>query len=374
MSDPESARRGPRLRFAGGLWILALATTASRIGAEALSDLEAPGEHPQDPVAQAPAAPPPAHKGISLAPAPAVISESETAPVSDMAPVPLAQMPNAEPSPTAEVPPPPLAAAAKTKPLSREEKPIVDSPAPLPTLENLELTLDRLQGLNKTQRLRLISLVQELRGRHDQAYLTFKDIPKEEENQDWYVLRDLLLSDKLGLEEEAAEQAERVKRRFLRENLAVSKCLLCSTVKRFGVYEEVAASLEVGRQVLIYVEVSGVAQSMKGGERAKKSGADESKEKSHRATGTYASELRASFTVFSAEGREVFAMREPQIFPYDSQSVLRDYFIWMRWTPTLDPGNYKLVFRVEDRIAGVHANGQVVFSISSPAFETKGPG
>lgn len=213
-------------------------------------------------------------------------------------------------------------------------------------LSDLGDTLEKLRDLDKTQKARLLSLVYELRGLYDEAYLRLKQVPEEEKVQDSYRLQELYLAEKLGLEAEVEELSKQLRHHYFRSNMVVKKSLFCTKVERFGYYDAVADNLlTTGKKILIYVEVGGVPQ---------KTNAD----------GFFTSELEGKFEVFDVEDdRSVFALQENQKFNYRSRSELSDYYVYVYWTPQLRSGSYRLVFSLEHRDSGQRAQGEILFKI-----------
>lgn len=198
-------------------------------------------------------------------------------------------------------------------------------------LVSLKQQLAEMSSLNSAQQLRLISLVEEMQGKPDQAYLTLKKI-SEKEDKLWYAFRELYLSDLLGLEEDTHKLAHLINERLQLKRLKINKVQFCKSVKGFGIFDAYPGTLSLNQTAIIYVEIHYLDQQIQGG--------------------TYKSSCRASFDIRDKNGLSVYHFNYPNAFTYEAQSPLQDYFIWMKWTPSLPPGNYTMHLKIEDERSG----------------------
>lgn len=211
-------------------------------------------------------------------------------------------------------------------------------------LDELEKALGELRGLDAEDRKKLLSQVQGLRKRYDMAYITIKSASREDGAGDgWTGLWELFLTDKLGLEDEAGELAQKLRGKYFSERIAVNKCLFCSSVTGFGRYKELPAPIESGKSLIIYAEIEGLSQKLDGG--------------------WHQSQVSASFDIRDEGGAPVSAVPEPQNFTDRAQSQLRDYFLFVGWKPVLSPGKYKLTIKVKNGLFNQMASRTVAFSV-----------
>jgi hypothetical protein len=199
-------------------------------------------------------------------------------------------------------------------------------------LSSLKRQLENMSSLSSSQQLRLISLVEEMQGKPDQAYLSLKKIADKDEKL-WYAFRELYLSDILGLEEDTHKLAHLINERLQLKRLKINKVLFCKSVKGFGIYDAYPGSLSLNQTAIIYVEIHHLEQQVQ--------------------SGTYRSSCRASFDIRDQHGLSVYHLNYPNPFAYEAQSPLQDYFIWVKWTPSLPPGKYKMHLNIEDEQSGI---------------------
>jgi len=209
-------------------------------------------------------------------------------------------------------------------------------------LNALKLQLEEIQDLNSVQKGRLISLIEELQRKPDQAYLTLKKISGEE-GKLWYQFREIYLADYLGLEEDTQKLAHIINDRLLLKRLKINKIEFCKSVKGFGLFEAMPSIISQNKTVIIYVEINYLEHKLEAGQ--------------------YSSSCRASFRVTNKNGDEVFNFSYPEPFNYSSQSLLNDYFIWMKWTPSLPQGEYVMHLKIEDERAKTRENKDFKFEI-----------
>lgn len=210
------------------------------------------------------------------------------------------------------------------------------------TLRALKKEIEQMTGLNKSQQLRLLSLIQEMEGKPDQAYLTFKRI-KESDDRIWHSFRELYLSDILGLEEDTHRLSHLITDKLFLKQLKINKVEFCSSVKGFGIYEAMKGSLSYQKPVILYVEVNHLKQVLE--------------------SGYYKSSCKASIEIKDLSGKAVFDYQYPNSFKYQAKSSLNDYFIWVKWTPLILPGNYVMAFKITDEKANVSDIKEINFEI-----------
>lgn len=248
-----------------------------------------------------------------------------------------------EPSPTTSPKPEPevTSLAPQKKPAPVELK-VSESELQAQTLEALKKQILETSSFHPDQQLRLLSLVQEMQGHPDQAYLTFKRI-KNQDQETWHAFRELYLSDILGLEEEAKTIGEILADKLFIKQLKVEKIAFCRSVKGFGRYDPFPGPITSNREVILYVEVQNLKQVPE--------------------MQQFQSSCKASFTIYDSQDRPVYQFSYPQVFNYLARSPLNDYFIWMKYTPSLPPGSYKMDLEIEDQRALSRAKGEFHFEI-----------
>lgn len=198
-------------------------------------------------------------------------------------------------------------------------------------LVSLKLQLEQITSLNPTQKLRLVSLIEEMQGKPDQAYLSLKKISNENDKL-WFSFRELYLADLLGLEEDTHKLAHLINERLQLKRLKVNKVLFCKSVKGYGIYDAYPGDLSLNQTTIVYVEIHHLEQQLQ--------------------SGNYKSSCRASFDIRDQHGLSVYHYNYPNPFTYEAQSPLHDYFIWMKWTPSLSPGKYSMHMKIEDERSG----------------------
>ncbi|MBF0198325.1 MAG: hypothetical protein HQL32_11470 [Planctomycetes bacterium] len=217
-------------------------------------------------------------------------------------------------------------------------KAITDAPTPLrladpkasKTLADLELSLNDFVGLSEIEKLRLQSLIQEMRSKYDDSYLTWKSI-KGYQHKNWFKMRELFLADKLGLEEDREQLAEDLYDRYFRKSFNIKKIEFCTGVQGFGNYTPLSSKdLAANQKVMVYVELEGLSQDLKHSD-------------------FYSSTCRASFNIVDEKSSlTVYSQIIEQDFQYKSRSKLNDYFIWFLWKAQINRGQYKFVLKIED--------------------------
>jgi hypothetical protein len=212
------------------------------------------------------------------------------------------------------------------------------------TLIELENKLENFSNLNKTDKARLILLIHEIRGKYDSSYIKLKSLSNKK-GYLWYQMKDLYLTEKLGLEEEKANILKKLSERIFLMPLMVKELKFCTKVNGFGQYKEIKKQI-LGRnkQTIIYVEIDGVFQK-------------KSKD------GNYKSGFKTYFNVEDESGRIVYQQSEKEPFSYITQSLKRDYYVWLRWTPNLVSGQYTLNFVLEDTNNGSKIKTNHSFSV-----------
>jgi hypothetical protein len=211
------------------------------------------------------------------------------------------------------------------------------------TLKELEAHLLKLEGLKPAQRTTLLSLVQTLDERPDDAFITLKGLKTSGKPSPWLSLQELYLSEALGLEEEARDLGAELKGRWFPNRLRISKVEFCRSVKTFGNYEPMGDVLQTGGYTLIYVELTGITQEVE--------------------TDGYRRNYQVGFEIFS-EGENGSGLSEPaQSFEDYSRSRRGETYVWIKWKAMLTPGPYRMVVKVEDTISGQSLQRDKAFSI-----------
>jgi len=212
------------------------------------------------------------------------------------------------------------------------------------TFLELENQIENFSNLEEVDKMRLIVLIHELQGKYDSSYIKLKSISNKKGDL-WYQMKDLYLTEKLGLEEEKANNVKKLSERIFSMPLMVKELKFCSKVSGFGQYTEIKKqSLVKNKQTIIYVEIDGVFQK-------------KSKD------GNYVSGFNTHFNVEDESGKIVYQKSEKSPFSYKTQSLKRDYYIWLRWTPVLISGEYRLNFVLEDTYNGSKIKTNFRFSI-----------
>lgn len=198
------------------------------------------------------------------------------------------------------------------------------------TLSQFSDYIGSMKQLSDTQKKRLQVLLYEMENRFDDAYLTLKKIPGYDSKL-WYQMKELYLSEKLGLEEEKKRLEKKIQDKLVKKEIAIKKVKFCSKVTQFGEYTEIKAqSLEALKMVILYVEIADLTQKMS-------------------KTESYHSGVNAKFSIFDEADAMVYQHPEKIEFNYTSQSKKSDYYIWLKWKPRLSTGKYRIKFEVVDR-------------------------
>lgn len=224
---------------------------------------------------------------------------------------------------------PPPAAIPSTPP--REQSP----PPASEGLQGILSQLPQLDSVDRTDRLRLQSLIQEIMGRPDMAYLTYQQIQPDDTRDAWRDLRMLHLTDKLGLEEEKNLYSEKLEKRFLNSTVRVTELQLCTRIRGFGDYDVIEpAEWESGMAVLVYAEVAGLSFVREEQKNVYK--------------------YSTAMQVLSRDGRSLWLSPDRDPFRVQSRSTPSDFHIWYRWIPSQPPGQYQLLFQVQDLVGRSH--------------------
>lgn len=208
-----------------------------------------------------------------------------------------------------------------------------ENSTPQMSLEHLEKALQNSNGLKDEEKLRLLSLLEEMQGRYDSSYLTFKAI-KGQSQKDWYLLRELLLSEKLGLEDDILKSLAQLDARYRREVLKIKKVVLCTSIKSFGQYDPIPQqALPLRKSALIYVEFTGLTHYQK-------------------SKGEYQMSFNGSFDILDTNGKLLYTeklKKNKEGYTITTKSKMKDFFIWTAWRPTVfRPGEYDMVVRLSE--------------------------
>lgn len=223
--------------------------------------------------------------------------------------------------------------------ISKKEELLVHSDA----LEELEAHVKKLRGLKPAQKASLLSLIQTLDERPDDAFITLKAMRISGEPNPWLQLQELYLSESLGLEEETRDLGEKLRGRWFPEQLLIPKVEFCRSVQTFGNFEPMGDVLESGKHTLIYIELTGLTQEVE--------------------TDGYRRSYQVSFDVL-ADGTEGSDLSQPpQSFEDFSRSRRGESYVWIKWKAMLTPGPYRMVVNVEDHISGQSLKREKPFTI-----------
>ena len=214
-----------------------------------------------------------------------------------------------------------LKAPEKTSPPSPKEG--------LSSLEDVAWMFKKNLGIGDEQRVRILSLIQEMQGFYDHAYLTLRS-QKGVQGEPWYKIRELYLSEKLGLEEDTERLGSELQQRYFKESLAITKLEFCKSVQNFGSYTPLLdRDYTSGKKIMIYVEVKGIVQNKS-------------------PEGQYLSSFQGRFVVKNESDVVVYRENTLNTFKDVAYSEKRDYFFWIIWRANLPRGSYELSFTVED--------------------------
>jgi hypothetical protein len=210
-------------------------------------------------------------------------------------------------------------------------------------LSGLEKGLKENQILSSEQRARLLVLLQELQGRPDDAYLTLKSL-KESPKDMWYNVKELELSERLGLMGEVKRLGQDLSPVLFKPEFKIEKSVFCRSVKAFGEYEPLSTEeISSGQLMILYVEVLGLHQELKS-------------EKYH-------SRCLASFDVFNESKIKVFSYAAPTAFEDICYSKRQESYLWMKWRPGLLPGKYFIKVRLQDDLLKKEAEWEHSFDL-----------
>lgn len=211
---------------------------------------------------------------------------------------------------------------------------------------------DEKNALQEHQRLRLLSLVQELLDKPDDAYISLNKINLDPK-PDWHPLRELYLADVLGLKDDFDNLSTVVEKRWITPSLRIPKVAFCRAVQAFGDYEPLDANkLVSGEMIILYIEILGLQQNN-----------DQEKIKLSPDRYRYQSRYKASFSILDLNGNTVFQHYAPEPFHHTSKSQRRDTYLWMKWRPKLTPGDYRLRMLIEDELAMKTATAEKAFRL-----------
>jgi hypothetical protein len=200
------------------------------------------------------------------------------------------------------------------------------------TLEELESHVLQLQELKPAQKATLLSLIQTLDERPDDAFITLKGLKQPEKLQPWLQLQELYLNETLGMEEETRSLGEELRVRWFPERLRVPKIEFCRSVKTFGNFEPMGDVLESGKHTLIYIELTGLTQEVQ--------------------PNGFRRNYQVGFDVFSEGEKGSDLSQPPQAFEDFSRSRRGETYVWIKWKAMLTPGPYKMIVTVKDTISG----------------------
>ena len=207
-------------------------------------------------------------------------------------------------------------------------------------LEEFKKGVELNRTIPEEQRLRILSLIQELSGKPDHAYITLKTIPDVSEKS-WFQLKELHLAETLGLQQDVQELGEQLQDKFFTPKLSIPKVEFCESVKAFGSYDTLdGKNLRSGGLVIIYIEIKGLKQEN-----------DQKKLNLDPATEIYKSRYTASFDILNSDDNTVFHHQTPNPQFDQSKSKRHDTYFWIKWRPNLTPGRYTLRAQIHDLLA-----------------------
>ena len=190
------------------------------------------------------------------------------------------------------------------------------------------------------QKLRIISLLHELSGKPDNAYITLKTIPDVSE-QPWFQLKELHLAETLGLQQEVQELGEQLQENFFIPKLSIAKIEFCQSVNAFGQYQTLEGkNLRSGGLTILYIEIKGLLQKN-----------DHKKLNVEPKSKIFKSRYTVSFDILNSDENTVFHHQMPRPQLDQSQSKRNDTYFWIKWRPDLTPGNYTVHAQVHDLLA-----------------------
>jgi hypothetical protein len=212
---------------------------------------------------------------------------------------------------------------------------------PSPPSLNLQQLLELCQHskkLSDTEQKRIRSLLQELLGKPDDAYITHKTIEGASEKL-WHLSKELYLAEKLGMNQELEKLSQRLKNKTIQPQLEIQKVEFCRSVDGFGLYDiKSGKELRSGELCIIYVEMTGLFQKND----------HEKIEVSPIKTPAFKSAYRSSFQILDHFDNSVFQYNNPREFEDRSHSPRHDSYAWIKWLPNLAPGSYTIKVNIND--------------------------
>lgn len=211
------------------------------------------------------------------------------------------------------------------------------------TLIELKNKLENFTSLKDEEKQRFLMLIEELQGKYDASYLRLKAI-KNQRGELWYQMKDLYLTEKLGLEEEKAIIVKKLSERFLTMPLKVNKIVLCSHVKSFSQYTEIKKQqVKGGVPFIIYTEIDGVYQQLGKDKKIKSS-------------------IEAYYHILDDEDRLIYQHKKMP-FSYTTHSAKRDYFVWFTHKTYLNSGRYTVKIYIKDLKNGLMTEEKHIFTV-----------